>query len=255
MSKANFIAANSEGDCLFEVVGNRYLAPFYPQLNANSPWAYDLGLATVISLTEEEKSLVTEKWVRRVIESYRDADNMFDWCFLQHIIFIGPDSANIEMMPAAECYLCALGCLSFSSDPSLFPEILPGPYVLIEQCLREVFKVVDDANTTCAMTLRSSSEYCGSSPYFRLYRPVCHFTPVALRSPCNRFFAFVIPTPIRTGKGPRSAGLWVVIDDDINIQGIASSVGNRVFYNIKSPTPQSVKCIKVLVDLGVAIVG
>ncbi|KAH7162037.1 hypothetical protein B0J13DRAFT_517325 [Dactylonectria estremocensis] len=185
MSQANLISITSGEDYLFEITRTRYLDPFYPQLYASSPCPYDLGLATVISLTREKKSLVTEKWL--------------------------PSAAR--RCPAIQFY-----------SPKYFPRRIPYWHCMVSQLIN-------------------------------VYKPDRHFTPLCLRSPCNRFLTFAIPTQIRTGRVSRSAGLRVFIGEDINIQGIASSEGTSVFHKTNSPTQLTGRNIKEEVDLEVVILG
>ena len=108
-------------------------------------------------LPPEKKYRVTADWVRTSVDKYKNLDDVFDKAFLAIVVFHGVKADDAELTDAAQEYLSGLGNESvvFVTTPGL----LPGPYVLVKGQLRDVWKLVDDANGTCMATLKPQSKY------------------------------------------------------------------------------------------------
>ncbi|KAF7555388.1 hypothetical protein G7Z17_g2234 [Cylindrodendrum hubeiense] len=142
------------------------------------------------------------------------------------MVFIGPGPDDIEITPEALRYLRSLGNTATISDITLFPQLLPGPYALVKQVLREVWKLVDDSNGTCMATLRPLSNFALPS---RIISEAAHSSPIG--------------------------GLRVLVDDNIHLKGIKTAMGNKAVDNTRPPPTKSAECIQQLVDLGVVVAG
>ncbi|RSL62726.1 hypothetical protein CEP53_004672 [Fusarium sp. AF-6] len=83
------------------------------------------------------------------------------------------------------------------------------------------------------------------------------FESFPLRSSDDQFACFALPSRIPFQETPDYplAGLRIVIKDNIHLQGIRTSVGNRAFYNTYPPCDTSADCIRKLLDLGVVVCG
>lgn len=83
------------------------------------------------------------------------------------------------------------------------------------------------------------------------------FETVPIKSSDNQFLSFALPSRISTVAAHVSplAGLRILIQDNIHLKGIKTSVGNKAFYNTYQPRVESARCIQDLIDLGVVITG
>ncbi len=69
--------------------------------------------------------------------------------------------------------------------------------------------------------------------------------------------AFAIQSRIKTrarSNGPL-AGTRILVKDNIHLQGVKASVGNKAFYDTYPQRQESATCIQMLIDKGVAVVG
>ena len=84
------------------------------------------------------------------------SDVVFHEAFLATIIFHGVKEDFVELTDDARRYLTELGNerVVFHSSPDL----LPGPYVIIGQKLRDAWKLIDDVNGTCMATLKPQTQ-------------------------------------------------------------------------------------------------
>lgn len=90
------------------------------------------------------------------MENYKSSDDVFHEAFLVGVIFFGIREDETEITDQARMYLSRLGnkwikCVSPADTDG---EVLPGPYVLLKNQLRDVWRLVDDKNRTCMVTLR-----------------------------------------------------------------------------------------------------
>ena len=120
------------------------------------PLTKDFGPVTVLMLPPEDKPRVTADWVRTSVDKYKNADNFFDRAFFAIVIFHGAEEDDVEFTDEARDYLSTLGNEKIICVSS--PRLLPGPYVLEDSQLRDVWRLVDDANGTCMTTLKPQSK-------------------------------------------------------------------------------------------------
>ncbi|RMJ08483.1 hypothetical protein CDV36_011904 [Fusarium kuroshium] len=234
------VTVSSQDDYVFTISGTRYMAP-RSRLDLALPIP-NYALIAVITLPEQESIRITVEWLQDRLSSY-SIDDVFNNSFLATIVFQGPEKDVVALTKEIAEYLEGLGCQTtcFCSLPGL----LPGPYVYVNQQLRHVWKLVDDTNGTCMVTLKPRSSL--SDP----------FESFPLRSSDDQFSCFALPSRIPFQETPASSlsGLRVVIKDNIHLQGIRTSVGNRAFYNTYPPCDTSAECIRKLLDLGVVVCG
>ncbi|KAJ4308100.1 hypothetical protein N0V84_012295 [Fusarium piperis] len=194
------------------------------------PDAQSFALATVFRLPRGDKAQVTAQWLKESVELYQK-DDVFHNSFLANIVFHGAERDALGITDEATKYLREIG--NKLTACSTLAGLLPGPYAYLNQQLREAWKLVDDSNGTCMVTLkpRASSD--------------------------DQFSCFAIPSRISSQAMTTSplAGLRIVIKDNIHLKGIKTSVGNRAFYDTYPPSDISAECIQKLIDLGVVISG
>jgi hypothetical protein len=95
------------------------------------------------------------------VGAYETKDDVFHTAFLDTVVFSGADGAHVNFTKEAQEYLGKLGNQHVIFVPSF--ELLPGPYVLIGNELRDVWKITDDSHGTCMATLKPQSKYV---PFF-----------------------------------------------------------------------------------------
>lgn len=80
--------------------------------------------------------------------------------------------------------------------------------------------------------------------------------PLLIGSRNSHALSFAIPSRIKSFNHPCPlAGLRVLIKDNIDLNGIKTSVGNDAFYNTFPPKTKSAHCVQKLVDKGIVIIG
>lgn len=170
---AKSAAISHTDEYLFSVAGSRYLAlpsrvvstPLIPTCPATPPLTVlkhlilpddpDFALVTVISLPQEQtKFEITGQWGKERVQKC-NSDDVFHGGFFSNIVFHGAEEDNIAITAEAAEYLAEIG--NKQTVFSSLPRLLPGPYACVNQELREVWKLVDDSNGTCMITLKPSS--------------------------------------------------------------------------------------------------
>jgi hypothetical protein len=116
------------------------------------------GLATVFTLPRGQESLeVAATWVQDQIARYSREDDVFDEHFLSTVIFhsgsgsSSSEDEEVEFTEEARVYLQGRGTERVIIITE--PQLLPGPYAIVGSHLRDVWKLVDDINGTCMVTL------------------------------------------------------------------------------------------------------
>ncbi|KAK4078983.1 hypothetical protein Trihar35433_88 [Trichoderma harzianum] len=227
--------------CYFSVSGVRYVAPCSKQ-DSKLPKTVGLNLATVFPVPSERATEISEAWTRKIFDEYR-TDDVFNEAFLATVVFLEPHkrhgSGKHPITKGAIKLLQEHGMKQYTfSSSSIY---LPGPHVMIDQELREVWKLVDDSYGTCIVTLKPHSS---DIPEALMIRGQDHALSFALPSRIKSRFQSL---PL--------AGLRILIKDNIHLKGVKTSVGNRAFYDTYPPQEKSAQCIQDLVDKGVFIAG
>ncbi|KAM0236961.1 hypothetical protein ACHAP5_009201 [Fusarium lateritium] len=240
------LTINSE-DYVFSVAGARYVAlrlqPVRPSTHLITavvfshliqdfvfPGAHSFTLATVFRLPEADKVHITAEWLKERVASYQQ-DDVFHTSFLANIVFHGAERDDLEITDDAVKYLREIG--NQATACTTVAGLLTGPYACINQQLREAWKLVDDFNGTCMVTLKPQS---GSD---------------------DQFSCFALPSRISAQATTSSAlaGFRIIIKDNIHLKGIKTSVGNQSFWNTYPACDESAKCIEKLINGGVVISG
>ncbi|KAL3590974.1 hypothetical protein FPOAC2_13179 [Fusarium poae] len=228
-------------DYVFLVAGTRYVA-LRPQTDFILPGAPSFTLATVFVLPPDDRSHIAAEWLKERVASYRQ-DDVFHNDFLANIIFHSAGKDALDITDDAAQYLREIGnqATAFSTSTGL----RPGPYACINQQLRQAWKLVDDFNGTCMVTLKPRSSLSDS------------FESFPLRSSDDQFSCFALPSRISTEATTNSAiaGFRIIIKDNIHLKGIKTSLGNRSFYNTYPACDESAECIQKLINGGVVISG
>ncbi|KAL6895047.1 amidase signature domain-containing protein [Trichoderma evansii] len=219
--------------------GNRYLAPTSKRDSTlpKPKSAEVIRLATVFNISDR----VSVAWIRDCLDEYR-RDDVFSKEFLAYVVFVAPRKPKPQVSKEAIHFLKEHGMKEHivlsSTDYS------PGPHVIVDQQLREVWKLVDDLHGTCVVTLKPQRD------------PFSALEPLPITSQDGQGLSFAIPSRIKSYAHPSPlAGLRVLIKDNIGLKGIKSSVGNRAFYNTFLPKGTSADCVQELVNKGVVVVG
>ncbi|KAJ5623416.1 amidase signature enzyme [Penicillium lividum] len=232
------------GETIFTVDGFRYMIPSSDNaISLTGP--QQISLVTVFAISGPAKAIITEEWVRKTVENCKNTDDVFHEAFLVGVIFYGIREDEAEITDQARMYLSKLGnkWINYMTSADTGRELLPGPYVLLKNQLRDVWRLVDDVNRTCMVTLRPQP---GVSKPLQLYGSDSQSLSIAL------------PSRLRSQHNSTDssiAGWRVVIKDNIHMQGIKTSLGNRAFHDTYPPQSQTADCIQRLMDRGVVILG
>jgi hypothetical protein len=119
----------------------------------------DFSLVTVFNLPLIPNLNITKDWVSGRVQTYKESDDVFQDSFLAGVVFLGASEDEVEITNEAQEYLSKSGnqWIKCINPPINSGKVLPGPYVLLENRLRDVWKVVDDHNGTCMTTFRPQS--------------------------------------------------------------------------------------------------
>ncbi|KAM0455117.1 hypothetical protein ACHAPV_008008 [Trichoderma viride] len=172
----------------------------------------------------------TEKkiWTSEASDSDYRRDDVFSEEFLAFVVFIVPRKSYVSK--EAIHVLKENGMKEYVVVSST--SYSPGPHVIVDQELREVWRLVDDSHASCMVTLKPQRNQDGQALSFALP---------------SRIKSYGHPSPL--------SGLRVLVKDNIDVKGIKTSVGNRAFYNTFPPRKTSAHCVQKLVNNGAVIVG
>ncbi|OQN95269.1 hypothetical protein B0A48_18566 [Cryoendolithus antarcticus] len=209
------------------------------------PDASDFSLATVFTLKDLKKPTGTHRWIRDAVQHYLERDDVFNESFLASVIFQGAGEDDVACSEEAREHLRALGnqSITFISAPTL----LPGPYAIIDQQLRDVWKLIDDSYGSCMATLKPQPQPSPSTVFETLRES----------SSDSQFLSFAVQSRLGSQEDTSTplAGMRIVIKDNIHLRGVKSSLGNRSFYQTFPAAAETAACSKKVIAGGGVIVG
>lgn len=98
--------------------------------------------------------------MQKLLDDYK-TDDVFNEAFLANVVFLEPrqnhGNGSNTITKDAIRFLQDHGMKQYTFSSSL--NYLPGPHVMVDQELREVWKLVDDSNRTCMVTLKPQQQY------------------------------------------------------------------------------------------------
>ncbi|UKZ82671.1 hypothetical protein TrVFT333_010465 [Trichoderma virens FT-333] len=169
--------------------------------------------------------------MRRRLDEYKK-DDVFNETFLANVIFLESrkrhriDKHSITKETIKFLKEHGMKQCIFSSSPNY----LPGPHVMVGQELREVWKLVDDSNGTCMVTLKPQQD------------PSDAFEALSIRGRGSRALSFALPSRIKSSaQSLPLSGLRILIKDNIHLKGVKTSVGNRAFYDAYPPQEKTAR--------------
>lgn len=94
--------------------------------------------------------------MRQQVNTYNEVDDVFHNAFLATVVLHGLGQDSVTITTEARDYLDGLGtkCVICIDSETL----LPGPYAVIGNQLRDAWKLIDDVNGTCMVTLKPQSK-------------------------------------------------------------------------------------------------
>jgi hypothetical protein len=95
------------------------------------------------------------------VEKYKSDDDVFHEAFLSGVVFHGVGENDVEIEDHARAFLSKLGTIWIKCMPEGSPErkLLPGPYVLLGNHLRDVWRLFDDSNGAFMVTFYPQKGY------------------------------------------------------------------------------------------------
>ncbi|KAL7917263.1 amidase signature enzyme [Trichoderma austrokoningii] len=219
---------------IFAVSETRYIAPSSERdLALPKTKAVELKLATVFSISPATS--ITVELICKSLDEYKH-DDVFREEFLACVVFNTSRKPSISDEAISLLREHGIKYVVTSSK-----DYLPGPHVIVDQELREVWKLVDDSNGTCMVTVKPQKDPSSTPEPFLIG---------------SQTLSFAIPSRIKSDGHPSPlAGFRILIKDNIDLEGIKTSVGNYAFYNTFPLRAKSARCVQKLVDQGVAIIG
>ena len=109
------------------------------------------------TLSGDSEFKVTLDYIRQRVKVYNEVDDVFHIAFLATVVFQAPEANAFSITDDAREYLQRLGTNCIINAES--EDLLPGPYALIGNQLKDVWKLIDDINGTCMVTLKPQSRY------------------------------------------------------------------------------------------------
>lgn len=196
------------------------------------------------------------------MENYKSTDDVFHEAFLSGIFFCGIHEDEAEITDQAHMHLSKLGnkWIKYMSSGGTGEEILPGPYVLVNNQLQEVWRLVDDVNRTCMTTLRPQPGLVCEYILIVKMKLTRHsvFKPLQINSSDGQSLSIALPSRLRSQHNNTDstiAGWRVLVKDIIHLEGVKTSVGSRAFYDTYPPQSQTAHCIQRLMDRGAVVLG
>ena len=108
-------------------------------------------------LPDDKEFKVTSDYVRQRVKAYLEADDVFHSAFLATVVFYGAEADVVTITTDARECLDELGAKRIINTDT--GGLLPGPYALVGNQLKDVWKLIDDSNGTCMVTLKPQSKY------------------------------------------------------------------------------------------------
>ncbi|KAF2020416.1 amidase signature enzyme [Aaosphaeria arxii CBS 175.79] len=192
---------------------------------------------------EKNRFQLTADYIRSQVDKYSETDGVFQKAFLAVVVLEGLEEEFVTVTQQARDYLNSLGARSIICTSN--KSISPGPYVIIDGHLRNAWKVVDDSNGTCMVTVKPQSKASDA------------FQSFPLKGSDDQFSCFALESRIKSQSksGAPLAGMRVVVKENIHLKGIKTSIGNRAFYETYAPQDKTATCVQLLIDKGVNIIG
>ncbi|RAL00203.1 amidase signature enzyme [Aspergillus ibericus CBS 121593] len=235
----NIPFSSSPDGYIYSLQGRRY----YVRPDENAP-PFDGGpestFVTVFHISHEGPFTITIDWLAAIISECQAKDDVFHVSFLQGIILVGLDDALITMADGVHDYMQKVGIEWIQSIPEGDEDIHPGPYFLTNGLLQEVWRLYPDTNGAFLEAVEPGQ----TSPFLHLSLTHAGTSDIAVTS---RLRSSQSTLPL--------AGLRVAVKDNIHLQGLKTSLGNRAYHKLSAPQQTTAGCIQQLINLGATIVG
>lgn len=113
------------------------------------------SLVTVFDVEADQTSSVTKSWIQQRIEQYQNTDDVFQIAFIRGVIFYGGQRNALELTAGAKSLLHEMGMQCYDHIPvTAQVTLLPGPYVLLDGYLRDVWRLYSDTNGAFISTVK-----------------------------------------------------------------------------------------------------
>ncbi|PNP59008.1 hypothetical protein THARTR1_01256 [Trichoderma harzianum] len=238
--------SDTEG-CMFSMSGVRYLASCPKPCPESCQDIPDFSLFTVFPDPPVRKhgKRVSKEWVKENLEKCRE-DDVFDDVFLANIIFYdalmtGPP--RLRSKGEAILQRSGMNTRHFADKDH---DLVPGPHILWNQKLWQVCKLVEDSYETCMVALKPQKSLLG--PFERL----------SIMGKESNVLSFAIPSRLKYTLLDNElplAGKRILIKDNIHLNGIKTSNGNRAFYDTYPAATKTATSIQDLIDQGAVVIG
>ncbi|KAJ4299616.1 hypothetical protein N0V90_004862 [Kalmusia sp. IMI 367209] len=203
------------------------------------------ALLTIIKISSGDS--IDAGYLVRRIQRYLATCDVFTLDFLHCVEFTGAREEDVTFHQDAKDQLREWGnsWTKFTPTQAVNDGPPPGPYVVAEHQLRQVWRVYDDFNQAFLVStwpsendelLYEDNGLAGES-----------FTSLGVAVPSRLYFS-------RTKERPLD-GVRIAIKDMYHLNGLRTSVCNRAYHDLYPPRTETADCVKLLLDLGAIVVG
>ena len=190
-------------------------------------------------------------------------DDVFRPEFLDNILLTdGPDTSNGQAVHEfASSYGSKLLLLDLQSNHML--QLAPGPYLIVEGSLWQVSRLYDDTHGAFIVGVQPPAAEEYQRPFIYLHVPSLLtidrtdemvYTPLKVSGTHPQTLSVAVPS--------RGAihhlglfGMRTAVKDMFDINGLTTTLCNRAFHEINSPSTSTAACVQKLVNAGVQILG
>jgi hypothetical protein len=112
----------------------------------------EVRLATVFKIPAHKDG--PDPWISKHLAEYK-LDDVFSEEFLAHVVFIVPRKSCVSKEAIKVLEESGMKDYIFVSST----DYSPGPHAIVDQELREVWKLVEDSYASCMVTLKPQTGY------------------------------------------------------------------------------------------------
>ena len=188
------------------------------------------------------------KFVQGYVEAALKADDVFCLEFLSGIVFYG-DFETDDFPELAPQNLPGSWNTSWThfitTANNGYKKLLPGPYLLNDTRLWDVYRLYDDLVNAFTIPFRPTS-----SPDEKLVKLTVQSSQHSTRS-------IAVPSRLRVSnsKSFPLAGMRIAVKDMVQIEGFRTSIGSRAYLELYPPSSRTAPAIQKLINNGAVMVG
>ncbi|KAK3948898.1 hypothetical protein QBC32DRAFT_327396 [Pseudoneurospora amorphoporcata] len=232
------------GELLFEWDSKRYVAfesiPFEPGLNTDAR----CSLVTVIAANPDVP--VTPSWLESYLQDLDTCDVYCQEAFLDGVV-ITNISEHQNVSAESLTFLDQAGAkwVDIRRERQLAEYLSPGPYLYLDKTLRPVYRLYDDTQGTFLTGLKPKFTWADPRSFSRLMTAGTSYDSLSIAVPPR--------APERVKWNRRR--LRVAVKDLFRVKGLKTSLNNKSYYEISTPSKSTATVVESLYRNGAHILG